>query len=237
MARISGKSVAAAAVVLLARCPDAAALGPDGLTLYGTATTDYVYRGITQSNEDPALQLGLDYQHRSGLFAGAWGSTVEFPFESHRRRPRDVELNVYAGYAFEPGRRWRAALAINRKSYPDASVDYDYFELSANVGYNDALDVDVDYTNDWNGHGWAASDVSVTARRTLPFALEAEIAGGRFAAEQVVSGGYLYWNIGLSRAFGEFVIDIRYHDTDGDAVDVFGALAGARWVASVSFAL
>ncbi|MBT6674912.1 MAG: hypothetical protein HOB02_06780, partial [Proteobacteria bacterium] len=36
--------------------------------------TEYLYRGITQTNEDPTIQGGMDYAHSSGFYAGTWAS-------------------------------------------------------------------------------------------------------------------------------------------------------------------
>ena len=41
-------------------------------------TTDYVFRGISQTDEKPAIQGGLDYAHSSGAYAGVWASNVDF---------------------------------------------------------------------------------------------------------------------------------------------------------------
>lgn len=51
-------------------------------------TSNYVARGITQTNDKPAMQAGLDYVHESGAYIGAWSSEVD----------SGVEVDVYAGY-------------------------------------------------------------------------------------------------------------------------------------------
>ena len=43
-----------------------------------TATSDYDFRGVSQTGKDPALQLSLDYAFDSGFYAGLWGSNVDF---------------------------------------------------------------------------------------------------------------------------------------------------------------
>ncbi len=40
--------------------------------------SEYSFRGIAQSDEHPALQGGFDVSHSSGLYAGIWGSNVDF---------------------------------------------------------------------------------------------------------------------------------------------------------------
>lgn len=57
-------------------------------------TTDYLYRGITQTDHRGAIQGGFDYAHPSGFYVGAWGSNISWlaaPGSS-------LELDTYAGY-------------------------------------------------------------------------------------------------------------------------------------------
>ena len=50
---------------------------PSGITVSGSATltNDYIWRGLTQTFGKPALQVGVDMQHESGAYLGAWGAT------------------------------------------------------------------------------------------------------------------------------------------------------------------
>ena len=41
-------------------------------------TTDYIFRGITQTQHDPAISGGVDYSHASGFYAGAWLSNQKW---------------------------------------------------------------------------------------------------------------------------------------------------------------
>lgn len=40
--------------------------------------SQYIFRGLTQTNRDPAVQGGFDYAHSSGFYAGTWASNVSF---------------------------------------------------------------------------------------------------------------------------------------------------------------
>jgi uncharacterized protein (TIGR02001 family) len=60
-------------------------------------TTDYRYRGISQSRLQPALQGGVDYADKSGFYVGAWASTIQFIKDSGAAKG-DVELDLYGGY-------------------------------------------------------------------------------------------------------------------------------------------
>ena len=58
-------------------------------------TTDYLYRGVTQTGHRGAIQGGFDYANPSGFYAGTWGSNISWlgaPGSS-------LELDTYAGYS------------------------------------------------------------------------------------------------------------------------------------------
>ncbi len=58
--------------------------------------SEYRYRGVAQSQGDPALQGGVDYAHSSGLYVGAWGSTISWI--KANGKDGNVELDLYGGY-------------------------------------------------------------------------------------------------------------------------------------------
>jgi len=60
--------------------------------------SNYVFRGITQTSEELALQGGFDYAHASGLYAGIWGSNVSWLEDSAAYTKSSLELDLYGGY-------------------------------------------------------------------------------------------------------------------------------------------
>jgi uncharacterized protein (TIGR02001 family) len=60
------------------------------------ATTDYRYRGISQSRLKPAVQGGIDYADKSGFYVGAWGSSIKWIKDAGG--DASVEVDVYGGY-------------------------------------------------------------------------------------------------------------------------------------------
>ena len=72
---------------------------PDYTLSYNVgAVTDYRYRGISQSGKKPALQGGADFAHKSGVYAGAWASTITWIKDSGANLKGPVEVDLYAGY-------------------------------------------------------------------------------------------------------------------------------------------
>jgi uncharacterized protein (TIGR02001 family) len=82
------------ALPMLALAADAPA-SPHTLTGNLTLTTDYRFRGISQTFEKPAIQGGIDYSHSSGFYLGNWNSNVN---EGAGFPESNLEMDFYGGY-------------------------------------------------------------------------------------------------------------------------------------------
>ena len=60
-------------------------------------SSDYIWRGMTQTSGDPAISGGFDFETKSGFYAGIWGSNVSFS------EGAGSELDTYLGYGFTIG--------------------------------------------------------------------------------------------------------------------------------------
>lgn len=97
------KTLLATALTVVAALPVAGSAHADGpISANLTLTTDYVFRGISQSQGKAALQGGFDYAHESGLYIGTWGSNVGW-VDDIAKTNNSLELDLYAGYAGEAG--------------------------------------------------------------------------------------------------------------------------------------
>jgi uncharacterized protein (TIGR02001 family) len=60
--------------------------------------SNYVFRGISQTGGDPAIQGGLDYTHSSGFYLGTWASNVgwieDYSYDSGKRRPTFMVCSI-----------------------------------------------------------------------------------------------------------------------------------------------
>ncbi|HEX9932066.1 MAG TPA: TorF family putative porin, partial [Allosphingosinicella sp.] len=81
-----------------------------GLTLSGEAElmSDYRFRGVSRSDEDPALQAGLTLETASGFYVGGRGTSLSGIDNFRLRDPQvedlgDVQLDLYAGYGADLG--------------------------------------------------------------------------------------------------------------------------------------
>lgn len=183
-------------------------------------TSDYVFRGISQTDNDPAIQGGFDLEHTSGFYAGTWASNVDEDFYEGTT----MEWDFYGGWAGDVG-PVGMDVGLNYFYYPavdddDAntlegwvsiSKDFEKFSLSGGIYYSD----------DWYGtdESWYVD-------------LGAEIPVGNFtiAAHYGMSDydeldDYDDWSIGVSTEAMGLGFDLTYTDTDVDDDDDDAAAA------------
>mgnify|MGYP003556726457 CR=1 FL=1 len=112
------------------------ALAAEELSISGNVTlaSEYVFRGQSQTQEDPAFQASVDYAHASGFYAGIWGSSVDFTAEDTLPEDEDgadVEIDYYVGFASDINDTFSYDVSGVYYTYPGANdgIDYDYPEL------------------------------------------------------------------------------------------------------------
>lgn len=99
--KLQTKSVLALTILLAgtAAMAQAAAPTPDYTLSYNVGVvSNYVFRGITQTSNDPALQAGVDFAHKSGFYLGAWGSNVSWLKDFSAATEGTLEIDLYGGY-------------------------------------------------------------------------------------------------------------------------------------------
>ncbi|MFN5047610.1 TorF family putative porin [Roseateles sp.] len=115
------KSMTAALIcstlALAAALPAQAQEASSTLSFNASLTSDYRYRGISQSRLKPALQGGLDYAHASGFYLGAWGSTIKW-IKDIPGGDAGVELDLYGGYKTEIAKGLTLDLGLLSYVYP-----------------------------------------------------------------------------------------------------------------------
>ena len=224
---------------LIASCPATSQAIPSPFSANVTLTTDYLYRGLSQTDSDPAIQGGFDYTHSSGFFAGLWASNVDFATTRPRNEPRDLEIDYYIGYNREIGADWSAQATLIRYTYPGADPDfhYDYNELLVDATLRGLVTVGLGYTNDIFGTDAAAITYELTGRYPIAEHFDVHAGVGLFDLDDLLDESHLYWNLGVSVFVGQFTFDLGYFDTDSTAERLFGEAAGDRVVLSLSAAI
>ena len=108
-----------------------AAAGPAWDPAVGaTLTSDYRFRGISQSNRRPALQGTVNVTHRSGFFGGVWASTIS----EYVAAGTEAEIDLYGGYKHTSADGTTVDIGLLYYLYPDSNgVTTNFFEPYANV--------------------------------------------------------------------------------------------------------
>ena len=84
-----------------------AAPAPDLTASYNVGLfSQYIFRGLTQTNNKPALQGGFDVNHKSGLYIGGWASNVSWlrdnagvtNFNPVYNSGGSLEIDIYGGF-------------------------------------------------------------------------------------------------------------------------------------------
>lgn len=106
-------------------------------------TSDYRFRGISQSQNAPAVQGGIDYAHSSGLYIGNWNSSVSSQVYTNGA---GVESDLYAGYKKDVYKGITIDVGSYNYFYPRATAagtgaNFDTYEAFAGVGYKDLVGV------------------------------------------------------------------------------------------------
>src|SRR5450830_2198453 len=100
--------------------PAAAEASAQTLTGNLSLVSDYRFRGISQSWGQPAVQGGFDYTHASGLYLGNWNSSVS---SNSYNNGASLEVDLYAGYRFEPVKGWAVDVGVLTYQYPGARLN------------------------------------------------------------------------------------------------------------------
>ena len=180
-------------------------------------TSDYVFRGITQTDYEPALQGGLTYSWDSGLYFGGWASNVDF----NDPDGPDIEFDTYLGYSHDFSDELNLDVSLVYYSYFGDRNDYgniNYFEGIGKLTWNEMISLTLAYAPDYSNADYDSFYVNVGGTWEIgnEFNLNAGIGHSEFSDD---NGSYTDWNIGISRAFGPATFAINYYDTDIDFED------------------
>lgn len=176
--------------------------------------SDYVFRGISQSDEGPAVQGGFDVSHSSGIYAGIWGSNVDF----NDGDEANVEIDYYLGYANEyQGLSYD--LGVLYYTYPgaDSDLDYDFVEFAGALGYDFdvlALSGSLNYSPEFFGDTGDAFYYAAAVDVPLPYELSLSAHVGYQDVDDAVD--YTDWSLGLGYNVAGFDLSLAYYDTDLD---------------------
>ncbi len=189
-------------------------------------TSDYRFRGISQSDESPAIQGGFDIAWDTGIYVGTWGSSVDF--DSNRDYDGSLELDYYVGWASDLNDNVGVDVGYMYYSYPgDNGADGDYQEVYLKVnlwGGTVAAVYSDDYYAETGKFYYVSGDYSFGLGETFSLDLHAgygdvEKDGGFFSSD---TDSYFDYSAGISASWLAVDWSVAYIGTDLDKEDVFG---------------
>jgi uncharacterized protein (TIGR02001 family) len=205
-----------------------------GVNGYLTLGNGYWSHGLSQ-NDGLSVQLGVDYQHPTGLFAGAWAANVDYALEYSYEQPREIVADAYVGYHARAA-DWSWTAMLGRYVYPDTAVSYNYDELSATVGFRDRVFYTASYSPEFYAQDRSALNQELSLALPLRGDLELGVTLGRFAIEDT-RVDFTHWNVGVSKVMKRVVVDVRYYESGYGGVGYLGDPSANQYVVSVSYAL
>jgi uncharacterized protein (TIGR02001 family) len=198
---------------------------PLGLTFNAGGSTDYEFRGLTQTAHDPQVFAGADITVAKIFYAGTWVSNVDFGTNS------DIEYDLYAGVkptlgpvAFDFG-------AIRYGYTHGDSNDYDYWEFKA-AGSVPVGPATVGAAFYYSPNTFGAGNINsyyyeLNASAAIPdtkFSVSGAVGRQEFQKPFV---DYTTWNLGVGYALNDTVgFDLRYWDTNAKKGDYGNTGAG-----------
>ena len=182
--------------------------------------TDYVYRGISQTSENPAIQGGFDIVGESGLYAGVWASNVDFD--------GSIEIDVYAGYGGSFTEDLGYDIGVLRYEYPDdgkdGAPDSSFNEVYGSLAYKGAT-LGFNYSSDFFAESDKATYVYLDYELSLPNEITLALHYGDQSIDDNAAFGtpdYADYSVGVSRTFSEIDFSLTWYDTDLSGDECFG---------------
>lgn len=185
---------------------------------------DYLFRGLSQTNRKPAVQPGIEYDHASGWYVGAWGSNISWLSDgSTDAAPisSNLELDLYTGFRGSFSGDWSYDVGLYEYYYPGtypAGFTRPYTtEAYGSLGYKGVtLKYSHAFTNLFGFQGSKNSgyvDLSWNVEFSPGWTLN--LHAGHQDVRHVAGASYSDWKVGVTRAFAHgYSVSLGYYDTN-----------------------
>ena len=210
-----------------AAAPAAAAPAtPPPFTGNVTLASEYLYRGIAQTNGKPAIQGGFDYAHPSGFYIGTWGSSISWLGDIGPGINASLELDIYGGYKNSFAEDWSYDVGVLTYNYPGTYprgfTKPDTTEIYGQLGYKwltakysyVVSDHIFGFTTPSGGKTNGSGYFDLTATYDLGDGWGVTGHGGRQTIKGFSQASYTDWKIGVTKDLGVCTVGLYYLDTD-----------------------
>ncbi|TXS94233.1 hypothetical protein FV139_11610 [Parahaliea maris] len=217
---------ATAAAVLLSGVSSAMA-APE-ISANVTLTSDYRFRGISQSNDDIAIQGGFDLGFDNGIYIGTWGSSVDFLTADGEGVDGSLELDYYVGWAMETESGVGIDVGYLYYDYPgDDGLEGDFQEIYGSVSFWD-ITLGIAYSDDYYAETekffYYSGDYSLGLGENLSLDLhigynDLDQDGGYLSDG---ADSYIDYSVGLTASYWAVDWSLAWVGTDLDGEEYFG---------------
>ena len=214
---------------------------PMGLGGSLTWTSDYVLRGVSQTQNLPAIQADLHVRPDINWTVGAWASTVHVIPDTDT-----TQLDVYVD------RRWiiNQDFSMNFSGahyeylHDPRAISYSYDELNASAYWADTLYAHISWspnTDLYRNIGYVHQNqqtltVEAGFHLPLPYGIDSQVGAGVFVPMEVHEGRYAYASGGLQRRIGRIRLELNYFWVQGREHRLFNQWPRATpWVATATW--
>lgn len=179
-------------------------------------TSDYRFRGVSQTQNAPAVQGGIDYNHVSGLYIGNWNSSVSSQLYTNGA---GVESDVYAGFRKQVFGNFTLDVGSYNYFYPRAGTNgsFDTNELFAGIGYKELVSVKYSHAlSDYFGTANSKNSFYVQADAAIPLVRNLQLVAhiGHTNVANSSSLDYTDYNVGLGYDLKGWNLAAKYYIND-----------------------
>jgi uncharacterized protein (TIGR02001 family) len=189
-------------------------------------TSDFVFRGLSLTRGEPAAQVSLDVEFPREFYVGGFAATAD---------PRadlgpDMEIDIWAGRYWRLSKNFSGDLRLSHYTYPDdpRRVSYNRTELTATLGFRDALYLAAIYSPNTNAVGSSAGYEegnvwALEASAHHPFNERFSVAAGigHYGLDEIYHDSFNYWNATLIATLKPFELQLAYLGVDSNAARHF----------------
>ena len=196
-------------------------------------TSDYIYRGFSETDDKAAAQVDLHASLATGTFAGLWSSSLDNKYPPYA----SYELEEYIGQRFDLSSAWNTSITATNYSYLGGQQYYssDYQQISASVSYLDrwtfslaAIPNAVRYWDPYHIGRYPAYDAETSGQWLIAKGFYATAGAGYYLftgthattiAHPAI--GYAYGNVGFAYEWRSWRVDVGYFLTQSRARQLF----------------
>lgn len=180
-----------------------ASFAESGISANVTMASEYVTRGLTQTDDEPTIQGSLDYNFGNGFALGIWASNVSYKDATGNLLPASAEFDLYGSYSGNINEDISYKTGYIAYRYTDqAEFNFeDWFVSGSYKGFNLIYYI---------GLGSPAEDYAVASYKFNLDVVDFTVLYGDW------DNNHDYYGFGFSKSYAGLDFALKYTDTDPD---------------------